>query len=37
MEMAVLNTGNKKWAEIDTLDDLKKAEKMFASAPAAIG
>ena len=37
MEMAVLNTGNKKWAEIDTLDDLKKAEKMFAAAPAAIG
>jgi len=37
MEMAVLNTGNKKWAEIDTLDDLKEAEKMFASAPAAIG
>lgn len=32
MNMAVMNTGNKKWAEIDTLGDLRNAEKMFAPA-----
>jgi len=35
MEMAVMNTGSKKWAEIDTLSDLREAERMFATTPAA--
>ena len=30
MDMAVMNTGNSRWAEIDTLGDLRDAEKMFA-------
>ena len=30
MDMAVMNTGNCKWAEIDTMGDLRDAEKMFA-------
>ncbi|MCH8800578.1 MAG: phosphocholine cytidylyltransferase family protein [Chloroflexi bacterium] len=36
MDMAVMNTGNKKWAEIDTLNDLRDAEKMFAPASTAV-
>ena len=32
MSMAVMNTGRHKWAEVDTLEDLREAEKMFASA-----
>jgi NDP-sugar pyrophosphorylase family protein len=32
MSMAVMNTGRYKWAEVDTLEDLREAEKMFASA-----
>ena len=36
MNMAVMNTGNKKWAEIDTLGDLSEAEKLFAAASAAV-
>ncbi|MBC8280446.1 MAG: phosphocholine cytidylyltransferase family protein [Chloroflexi bacterium] len=32
MKMAAMNTGNRKWAEIDTLDDLRDAERMFAAA-----
>ncbi len=32
MSMAVMNTGRYRWAEIDTLEDLREAEKMFASA-----
>ena len=32
MSMSVMNTGNRKWAEIDTLGDLEDAEKMFATA-----
>lgn len=36
MKMAVMNTGNSKWAEIDTVRDLRDAERMFdtVSAPA---
>ena len=29
MNMAVMNTGNSKWAEIDTLGDLRDAQRMF--------
>ena len=36
MNMAVMNTGNKKWAEIDTLGDLSEAEKLFAAASAGV-
>ena len=32
MKMAAMNTGNRKWAEIDTLDDLRDAERLFAAA-----
>ena len=32
MSMSVMNTGNRRWAEIDTLGDLEDAEKMFATA-----
>lgn len=32
MGMAVMNTGNNKWAEIDKLSDLRDAERMFATA-----
>ncbi len=32
MKMAVINTGRYRWSEIDTLEDLREAEKMFASA-----
>lgn len=32
MGMAVMSTGNRKWAEIDTLSDLRDAERMFATA-----
>ena len=35
MEMAVMNTGINRWAEVDTLDDLRDAEKMFAVTSAA--
>jgi len=31
MSMAVMSTGNRKWAEIDTLKDLRDAERMFAT------
>ena len=31
MSMAVMNTGRRKWAEIDTMGDLKDAERMFAA------
>lgn len=37
MNMAIMNTGSKKWAEIDTLGDLNDAEKLFAAASAAVG
>lgn len=37
MNMAVINTGSYRWAEIDTLGDLSDAEKMFAAASAAVG
>ena len=37
MNMAVMNTGSYRWAEIDTLGDLSDAEKMFAAASAAVG
>jgi len=37
MNMAVMNTGNNRWAEIDTLGDLSDAEKVFAAASAAVG
>lgn len=37
MNMAVMNTGNNKWAEIDTLSDLRDAEKRFSAASAAVG
>ncbi len=37
MNMAVMNTGDKKWAEIDTMGDLSDAEKLFAAASAAVG
>lgn len=30
MEMSVMNTGNNKWAEIDDMGDLRKAEDIFA-------
>ena len=33
LKMAVLDAGNRRWAEIDTLSDLSAAEKMFAAAP----
>ncbi len=36
MSMAVINTGRHKWAEIDTLEDLREAEKMFASVFTAV-
>lgn len=36
MSMAVMNTRGHKWAEIDTLEDLREAEKMFASAFTAV-
>ena len=36
MKMALLNTGKKKWAEIDTLGDLSDAEKMFAAVSASV-
>jgi len=32
MSMSVMNTGNRRWAEIDTLGDLEDAERMFATA-----
>ena len=35
MNMAVMNTGNNKWAEIDTLGDLRDAQKMFDATSAA--
>ncbi len=35
MNMAVMNTGNSKWAEIDTLGDLRDAQKMFDATSAA--
>ena len=35
MNMAVMNTGTSKWAEIDTLADLRDAEKMFGATSAA--
>jgi NDP-sugar pyrophosphorylase family protein len=35
MKMAVMHTDKNKWAEIDTLDDLRQAEKMFVSGSAA--
>ena len=31
MKMAVINTGRYRWSEIDTMEDLRDAEKMFAS------
>ena len=34
MSMAVMNTGNNKWAEIDTLSDLRGAHRMFDSISA---
>ena len=34
MSMAVMNTGNNKWAEIDTLSDLRDAHRMFDSISA---
>ncbi len=37
MKMAVMNTGNSKWAEIDTLGDLRDAQRMFDAASAAAG
>ena len=37
LNMAVMNTGNNRWAEIDTLGDLREAEKLFAAASAAVG
>ncbi|MCH7737754.1 MAG: phosphocholine cytidylyltransferase family protein [Chloroflexi bacterium] len=37
MKMAVMYTGKNRWAEIDTLEDLRDAGKMFASTSAAIG
>ena len=35
MNMAVMNTGNSKWAEIDTVGDLRDAEKIFPAPTAA--
>ena len=35
MSMAVMNTGNNKWAEIDTLSDLRGAHRMFDAISAA--
>ena len=35
MNMTVMNTGNSKWAEIDTLGDLRDAERMFDAASTA--
>lgn len=32
MKMAVMDTGSRNWAEIDTLDDLRNADSMFATA-----
>jgi choline kinase len=32
MDMAVMTTGARKWAEIDNLSDLRKAERMFTTA-----
>lgn len=32
MSMAVMNTRNRRWAEIDTLNDLRDAEMMFGAA-----
>ena len=37
MHMAVMNTGKSKWAEIDTLGDLRDAERMFDAPSAAAG
>ena len=36
MNMAVMMTDKNRWAEIDTLEDLSKAEKMFNSASATL-
>jgi NDP-sugar pyrophosphorylase family protein len=36
MNMAIMHTEKSKWAEIDTLDDLREAEKMFVSGSAAF-
>jgi len=33
MSMAVMNTRNRKWTEIDTFEDLLDAERMFAASP----
>ena len=35
MKMAVMHTEKNKWAEVDTLDDLRKAGKMFVSGSTA--
>lgn len=37
LTMAVMQTEKNKWAEIDTLDDLRDAEKMFVSGSATSG
>ena len=37
MNMTVMMTGKNRWAEIDTLEDLRDAEKMFVSASATSG
>ena len=36
MNMTVMMTGKNRWAEIDTLEDLRYAEKMFVSASATV-
>lgn len=36
LDMAVMNTGDNKWAEIDTLDDLNHAERLFSAVSAAV-